>query len=641
MPRPFQPDDLIDHPLISDFALAPDGSRAVFSVRTADRERDDYDSRIWIVPASGGPAKPLTAGTGVDQSAAWSPNGAQIAFLSSRQNGQQLYLIDLDGGEARALTSRDEGAGKPVWSPDGKFIAFLGTVPVGEQSDGPQAKVIDRLRFKSDGLGFTLRSRLQLFVVSTEGGEPRQLTQGESEVLGPAWSPDSKQIAFVRNKDDPRAPHLQELWIVQADGGQPRKITDRLATISYAAWSPDGKRIAVLASEEPGDSVEGVFICELDGSVRRIGGENLETTSYLVAAAPSLFWDGGDHLLFLLADRGRSGVARISIEGGGDPETLIGGMRQIHAFDVRAGKILFTSVENRGVLELHIADRSGQNEKRLDDVDSAWSNDRAFPTLEERWFEETKHGPMHGWLFLPPEGPRKKLPLLVDIHGGPHSFVELGFLAHVYRHVLASKGWAVLAPNPPGSTSFGREYAQQLRGHWGELDLPELLIAIDRLIAEGLVDPDRVAIGGKSYGGFMSAWAIGHTDRFAAAIVGAPVVDLVSHSGTSDSGYYVAPFDQKAELDEDWSRFDRLSPIRHAVKAKTPTLIMQGEEDQRCPIGQSEQLFTMLIRRTQVKTELVCYPDQDHHLPEDGRPSFRADYHRRFVEWLERWTKKR
>jgi dipeptidyl aminopeptidase/acylaminoacyl peptidase len=239
--------------------------------------------------------------------------------------------------------------------------------------------------------------------------------------------------------------------------------------------------------------------------------------------------------------------------------------------------------------------------------------------------------------MLPPMDGTGPFPLLLDVHGGPQSVAFVEFRKTMWRHVLCSQGWAVLALNPVGSSSYGLEFMTRLKNRWGELDLPQQLAAIKILQDEGSAD-ERLAIYGKSYGGYLAAWAITQTDVFKAAVVSAPVSNIESHFGTSDSGFYVTPYAMCGEPYVDRSAARRLSPLNHMHNARTPTLLLQGKDDQRCPIGQSEEIFATLMRSSDVAAEMVLYPGASHHLVEEGSPSFRVDYISWLVEWVERWA---
>jgi len=251
---------------------------------------------------------------------------------------------------------------------------------------------------------------------------------------------------------------------------------------------------------------------------------------------------------------------------------------------------------------------------------------------------ETPNGKIEGWVIAP-AGAKGPAPLLVDIHGGPAGFAgDIFSLGYFFKYVLASRGWAVLSLNPTGSGSYGRAHAHGIRGRWGEHDLPEQEAAIDALVKDGIADPKRLAVAGYSYGGFMTSWIIGHTDRFKAAVVGAPVVDQESFYGTSDIGMWFAPWELNAEFPKDRERLRRYSPITYVDRVTTPTLVLHGEADDRCPVGQGEQLFTALLACGKVPTEFVRYPGGSHLFVNTGRPSHRADFAERVVDWVTRYT---
>lgn len=245
---------------------------------------------------------------------------------------------------------------------------------------------------------------------------------------------------------------------------------------------------------------------------------------------------------------------------------------------------------------------------------------------------------IEGWLMLPPGRAEGPFPLLVDVHGGPQSVAFVEFRKTMWRHVLCSRGWAVLALNPVGSSSYGLEFMTRLINNWGVLDLPQQLAAVRSLQEEGIVD-DRMAIYGKSYGGYLAAWAISQTDVFKAAVVSAPVADIESHFGTSDSGFYVTPYAMSGEPYVNRRAARKLSPLDDMHKARTPTLLLQGVEVQRCPAGQSEEIFATLMRSSDTPVEMILYPGGDHHLAEEGSPTFRVDYVSRLVNWVEQWCK--
>ena len=288
--------------------------------------------------------------------------------------------------------------------------------------------------------------------------------------------------------------------------------------------------------------------------------------------------------------------------------------------------------------DVYVCDWDGGSERRLTELNRELLARLDLPRAERRTFVNPNGGTVDGWLLLPAER-RGPAPLLVDIHGGPAGFAgNLLSLTYFCRYVLAARGWAVLALNPTGSGSYGREFAHGIRGRWGERDLAEQLAAVDALVAEGVVDPDHLAVSGYSYGGFMTSWTIGHTDRFKAAVVGAPVTNQESFHGTSDIGMWFAPWELGGDIAGARETYRRLSPMNYVDRVSTPTLVLHGEADDRCPIGQGEELYVGLVAAGKVPTEFVRYPGGSHLFPLNGRPSHRVDFNRRIVEWVTKYA---
>jgi dipeptidyl aminopeptidase/acylaminoacyl peptidase len=367
--------------------------------------------------------------------------------------------------------------------------------------------------------------------------------------------------------------------------------------------------------------------------MRQLGHDDVE-----VAGGENLHWSpDGARLVLVEAHRSCHRVVSVSTADGSS-RTLVEGERQLACLMFTRSGMAFFSESATQPRELHATDAGGGHERRVTDF-NAWWRERTPVEVELRSFRVPDGGggeeSVDGW-YVRPQGAPGPLPLMVEAHGGPTSYAMLGYRWHTHWYVLAGRGWSILALNPAGSSGYGRAFACRLDGHWGELDFPQHVAAIESLQSAGLAD-ERVAIAGKSYGGYMAAWAIGHSRMFRAAIVAAPVANLESHFGTSDGGYYYDPYTMKTEHHLNADRFRKLSPLQHIHKARTPTLVLQGKDDERCPRGQAEELFASLMRCSKVPCELVLYPGGDHHFFERGKPSHRMDVVLRSVLWLERW----
>lgn len=621
-------------------------SRLVLGVKQAREQGDDYERTLWSVHIdSDQPPQQLTSPLFAASSPALHPDGASLAFISRRNDdGPQIHVLPLDGGEARQLTHTKDVQLSSIgqWGGDGSRLLVTATTQWQEDGEddrrtvGRPPAVARFLPYKRDGSGITAGQRTHLYAVDAGTGDMQALTEGDFDVVCGAWSPDGERLAFVRHRSG-RQRHRTDLWLAGAGGEGARVVVEQLASIESIAWSPDGRRLLLAAGKTEGDSCVQLWLVEPDGSEpRRLGDEDFE----LSAGARPLWHADGRRAATIGDVRGLHRLAIVDVEQG-TVRTPSLHVQSVEALAQCGERLCMIGTGMRELDEIHSVDWDG-NGARTHSCFNRWFEDRQRPRASLRRFEvpNGKGGTeeVEAWLLLPAEGEGHgdgPYPLLVDMHGGPHSIVLVDFAAHTYWYLLLSRGWAVLAPNAVGSTSYGREFARRLRGRWGELDLPQYEAIIRTLQDEGVAD-DRLACAGKSYGGFLAAWAIGHCDLFRAAAVAAPVANIESHMGTSDTGYYVTPYAMAGEPREHRDRYHRLSPITECHNATAATLILQGENDGRCPRGQSEELFAHLIRSTDAPVELVVYPQSSHSEAESGRPSNRLDYHERIADWMQR-----
>ncbi|MDB5966304.1 MAG: peptidase, partial [Polaromonas sp.] len=617
--KPFSIEDLRLHRKLADISCSPCHDTAVASVKSVDTGNDGYTSHLWLFRPTAEPEQ-LTRGPGSDQSPQWSPDGRQIAFLSSRSGGApQVFVIGLEAGEARQVGQFERGASSLRWDVDGKSLLVTAPVSVDPElrgaAGGPPPtrgesapEVCWRLPYKSDGVGYLLAREIHLFRVDLASGDSAQLTRGPFSVMAFQPSPDGREIAYSRTREG-RFAHCTDLWACGRDGGQPRRLAPQHSTVMQPAWSPDGRWIAFPGAIREGDSESSLWLLDMmSGRVSLLGPPGLE-----VADPESLLWDTSSQRLTLKrAHRGRHEIVSVKVPGG-QLDVHVTGDRQFGVFG--RGRSCFFYTEDSPVSpgELVVYDIDGGSEREISSL-NAWWRERTPLQLQSRTFEvpDGKGGsePIEGWL-LTAKGAEGPMPLLTDVHGGPASYVLLDYETNVYWQQLASSGWAVLMLNAVGSSSFGWEFCERLSGHWGDLDMPQHLAAVKALQNEGLCDA-RVAIAGKSYGGFFSAWAIGHTDVFRAAVVMAPVGNLETHYGTSDGGYYADPLYIGTSPVFERKRARDLSPLQSIEQAHTPTLFLQGKDDERCPKCQSEELFVSMFRMGQATTELVLYPGEGH-----------------------------
>jgi dipeptidyl aminopeptidase/acylaminoacyl peptidase len=640
--KPFEVEDLYLHQKVTELDAAPDGQSVACTVRSVDREKNEYQSCIWSLSLDGNQRTQLTRGPGKDQSPRWSPDGQQLAFVSNRGGSPQVHLLPAGGGEAQPLSKLAGAVSDLRWTPDGRGLLVTSSVTVdpdwrGQRADGRkpaqpkvQPMVAWKLPYKSDGVGYMLAREIHLFHLDAATGEHTKLTDGPFDVMAFDMAPNGRHIAFTRTREG-RFAHRTDLWVCDADGSRARRLTEDFATVMSPRWSPDGLSVAFSATMSEGDAQTNLYLLEFgSGRVRRLGDEDLQ-----VGDPESVCWEVDvPALLFARQHRGRHHVVRMMADGSKHQE-LVTGDRQLGAFSAAAGSLFYTVEHPSQPSEVHARVEDGQGERQLSDFNPWWKERTTI--LAETWNFQVPDGlggteTIEGWL-LRAEGSQGPLPLLNDVHGGPAAFALLDFDTNVYWHVMCAQGWAVLALNAVGSASYGREFCDRLAGHWGEYDLPQHLAALEQLRAEGVCD-DRVTIAGKSYGGYLSGWAIGQTPMFRAAVVMAPVGNIETHYGTSDGGYYADPHYMGTEESFDRRLAKQLSPMSHVEKATTPTLFMQGADDERCPKCQSEELFVSLMRAGTTPAELVLYPGEDHHFLGEGAPSVREDAARRIIDWL-------
>lgn len=647
--QPFGVDDIFAHHDLSEVDGCPTQELLACTVQTLGREGDAILSKLWCVPLDGTAPRPLTTGGSSDSGARWSPDGRRIAFVSSRAGRNQVFVLPRDGGEAVQLGQLDGTVASLRWSPSGQQLAVVCSLQVNPELRGRRAGPDDKLPppggpqlawklpYKSDGMGYTLDQEDHLFTVDAHSGDSRQITNGPFDVRGVCWSPCGRQLAYVRTREGDAA-HRTDLWLADADGGNARQLSTEQSQALSPAWSPDGRWIVFSGTLEEGDAQVRLWCAEVaSGTVQGLGSESIEISS----ENDSVRFVGSDsrEVLALVARRGVHDLVALSVPEGRERLLLAGGQRQLMALAHTREHLAFVVHSPVSATELHACRHDGSGERRLGRFNTWW-DDRLHAQLERRSFEvpDSEGGQMavDGWL-LRPSGVQGATPLLVEMHGGPTSYVLFDHRPTAYWALMCSRGWSVLALNASGSASYGRGFADRLRGRWGELDLPQHLAAVDQLQREGLAS-EKIAAIGKSYGGFLAAWAIGHTERFCAAVVMAPVANLEAHYATSDSGYYADVFDMHGDREEQRALYRRLSTTQYAARATTPTLILQGALDERCPRSQGEELFVTLKRGRNPPCELVLYPQASHKFTTSGPPSVQRDALQRIVDWLERWA---
>jgi dipeptidyl aminopeptidase/acylaminoacyl peptidase len=660
------PDDLFAIALVSDPRPAPDGKRVAYVVTRLDKAADAYRSSIWLVHLDGGEPRQLTSGDGRDSHPRWSPDGQTIAFSSTRtphrapenakedpgdKHPPQVWTISVAGGEARQLTNRPLGASSPDWSPDGRAIAFLSSVEAKDDRDRPTVtdpvadeRVIEAIRYRHDGRGFVAGKRTHIWTIPAAGGDPVQLTFGDVDDGDLAWSPDGRLIAFTGNRSAGNGLNaISAIYAVPAAGGDIRAIAELDASFGAPAWAPDGASIAFLGHETANASgrIVRVWTAKTGGGKPRCLTSDIDQTftdegmSDLFVASDSrpVWFPDGKAILTLGSARGETHIWKIAAKGG-DAKPITSGTRRIAAFAPAGKQIVCLAADSVTPFELYACKADGSGWRQLTNHNEQFLAEVTRSPAEEIVFRSAAGDrDIQGWIITPPGfDPAVKHPMIVQIHGGPHAMY--GHAPFHEMQLMAARGHVVLFTNPRGSAGYGEEFATCTRARWGEADMPDIMGAVDAAVALGFVDPDRIGVTGGSYGGYLTNWIVGHTDRFAAAVTQRCVANFHSMYGTSDIGFDFGEYEFGGNPWDDAKLLLKHSPITYAGSIRTPLLIIHNEADLRCPIEQAEQLFTAL-KRLERETRFIRIPDEDHNLSRTGTPSRRLARLHHLIGWFD------
>jgi dipeptidyl aminopeptidase/acylaminoacyl peptidase len=684
-----RPEDLYDLRVPVDVALSPDGRWVAFAVKAVAPGKDGYRTALWIAAADGGaPARQITVGSRNDTMPRWSPDGRMLAFLSDRgavmqaggggakpgeakepeEGGTQVWLLPFaDGGEARQLTDLPRDVEGLDWSPDGARLVVVSGAETAEaqpkptrrpdQPPEPDTRLIDTLNYQYNGVGFIHDRFQRLWLVDVATGRAEPLTRGRNHDRDPRWSPDGRRVAFVSDRHrDADLGWRTDIYIVELGDGRIRQLSPGRGRQEWSApaWAPDGRAVVAIGRRDwrrgeiaqssvwridartgaADDLLEGTDL-EADAAMNSdlFGGGQarahwMADGAAIVFAAPI---DGSFELWRVRVDgrrvdrltadrhylgrqdvvpmpRGGARVAAVRVTGAEPPDVVVG--------DIPAGRVPADGIGLRRVSDL---------------MGERWG-DIALVAPVERWHEVDGRR-IQGWFIEAPGSSRRNpSPVLLEIHGGPATLY--GWSIMWEWQVLAASGISVYACNPRGSQGYGQAFLTANHGDWGDGPMRDVIAGLDGLAADGLVDPNRMGVTGGSYGGYLTSWIVGHTDRFKAALTARSVNDMVSEMLSGDIGgpsfglyeYGVQPW-------EDWDLYRRHSPLTYATNVTTPLLIQHAEKDLRCTITQAEELFAVLrsLRKT---VRLMRVPEESHELTRSGTPFRRVDNLRLVAEWF-------
>ena len=641
MSRPLSPDTLVyGLGAASSPQISPDGTQVLYTLTSCDQATKTGTSQLWICRVDGGAARRLTWGGEHNGGARWSPDGRQIAFVSDRVPKNGIFVLQVDSpGEAREVTRHGESIGDLAWSPDSLRLAYTVLVDPENPDEAerpagaaPRVRVTRRLDYKQDNRGYLGDARLQVLVVGAAGGERRQITRVLNDHGSPQWSPDGLRLAT-------RVSYLNgfcsQLALIQVATGEVELIGPEGGSIGIWAWSPGGDRIVFAGDTRPTAQLD-FFVYEVDArAVRRLTEDlrSLPDAGFPTIQPPAQpVWLDERRVLFHAIVAGASVLETIDCVSG--QVERVGGWPSLHAgLSVDAARRYavqgYSSLEMTG--EVVVVDLAAAETRVITAVNAAVLA-AAPPARWERLVVRRGGLAIDAWLLLPPGfDPAGRYPLVLDVHGGPHGYYGHSFNA--VQQCLATGGMLVAFANPRGSSSYGRHFAQQVVGDWGGEDYLDLQAVVDAAVERPYVDATRLGIWGYSYGGYMTALTIGRTDRFRAAVCGAPCFDLESMYGTSDISHIFGELQWGSGPHQGRDWYAAHSPSTNAHQARTPTLIIQGEADDRCPIGQGEEMFVALMKAG-CEVEFARYPGCSHLFLRVGAPEHRADALARILAWF-------
>ena len=643
--RVLDKDTFMDMEGVTTPAMSPDGRFVVFTREWIDQMKDQTRSNLWIADVNGGRIRELTRGAWRDSAPVWAPDSKRLAFLSDRDGTNQVDVMYVDSGEVAQLTHLDRPASAMAWSPDGTQLAFTETLPdetpvlsvqLPKRPRGADwakpAVLVDRLSWEGDGTGPIEKGYRHVFVIDgTLGGTPRQVTTGSFNHGAPKWSADGKSL-YVSGLRVANAEYLMdesEIYGIDLRAGSIATLTDRKGADMNPLPSPDGRWIAYTGYDEKQytNHIAGIYLMDgAGGGKRLLVGAQMSSPGDVTWAADS------SGVYYTMEERGSTAIYFAPVNG--QLKKLTDGVQTLTSLSVSNGGQVATvrsTASRPGYLVTFPLAAAGDASKwkTLADVNDDVLTDRALGDVDEMWFSSKDGLKVQGWLVKPVGfQPGKKYPMVLWIHGGPWSMYKVGF-DWAFQN-LAANGYAVLYMNPRGSTGYGQDFVNGIQYSYPGKDFDDLMAGVDAAVAKGYIDPNNLFICGGSGGGLLTAWAVGHTSRFAAAVAMRPVIDWHSFVGNTDNASWYGQF-QKYPW-EDPMEFAARSPLTYVANVSTPTMVMTGEADLRTPIRQSEEFYRAL-KMLKKETVLVRMPEEFHGW---RRPSHRLLQQLYVLAWFDK-----
>lgn len=636
--------------------LAPNQKEAVFVHTKIDDKENTYQANLWHVELDSKELTQWTHGKEKISSPTYSIDGTQLAFLSTRDDKNQLYVLSTKGGEARKVTSFEKGVSNFLWSPCGKKIWFSASLKQGknftdeaekEEKKKPEPYVVDKMKYKMDGTGLLPQdSYKHIGVINLENGEVSQFTEGNHFYSLQSVSHDGSKLVFSVNRSENQDFEFrQSLYLVDIESKEETVVIDEDGYFGGVAFSFDDSKLAFVGSEAAYKNATHtqLYVYDIESGTREILTEGIDAPvgDYVVADtqqganAPSVVWTKDNHLYFQVSTMGDVRLYAASLEGEMYPAT--GEDEYIYGYDVaKSGEFALITLSNpTHIGELYLQTIATGERQALTSFNETFENEVELVTPDAIIYEGAQGWNVHGWLMKPAGYVHgEKYPLIVEIHGGPHAMYANTFFHEL--QLLAAQGYGVLYVNPRGSHGYSQQFVDAVRGDYGGGDYEDIMNGLDSVLADNdWIDESRLGVTGGSYGGFMTNWIVGHTNRFKAAVTQRSICNWISFFGVSDIGYYFNEWQIGADM-TDVEKLWNHSPLKYAKNIETPLLILHGEKDFRCPIEQAEQLY-ITLKQMKKEASFVRFPDADHNLSRTGYPNLRYARLQQITGWFDQY----
>ncbi|USK83496.1 S9 family peptidase [Peribacillus asahii] len=643
-------EDLFHLQSVTDPQLSPDGHLVMYVQTSIDRETEKYISNLYLYNVLTKETKQWTTGQNRHSSPRWSPDGKYMSFVSNQSGSNQLYVMSSAGGEAKQITNLKSEVSPPIWSPCSTKLLFSTSRPASDQEEyrneeKKTALRFERIQYKSEGQGYFNGLYKHLAVVDVLTEEIEFLTKGRQHYSPSAWSPDGKHITYVsKTIEQGEYDFISDIFTMDISTKKSVNITNRAGFFYDPKWSPNGEYLSFLGHKREFlnatlakiwlyDINKQTTSCLTEGWDVELGNSCI-TDFQMGAVDPGILWTNDSaRFYFLMSDDGNTGVYYGSIEGAMYPSILEN--QHIYGLSIdpnhHQAVVAISTPTNPG--ELYYFNLMNGQQEQISFVNTSFVQNKSLAEAEAISWKAKDGLDLHGWLIKPvcyEEG--KTYPLILEIHGGPHLMYGNSYM-HEFQ-ALANEGYTILYTNPRGSVGYGQQFVNACRGDYGGMDYEDLISAVDYVTnTYDFIDRNKLGVSGGSYGGFMTNWIVGHTDRFKAAVSQRSISNWFSFYGVSDIGYYFTEWQLEGDIFQTPEKLWNHSPLKYAANIQTPLLLLHGEKDLRCPLEQSEQLF-IALKRQKKETTLIIFPDETHEITRNGSPNMRLQHLQEIKNWF-------